>query len=83
MRLYFRNHHLDPQYEIMQKSRTYMERFEDKYVLEELLTNYIESQETGIRQVFEKYLDAVNEENVQLVEEGYLLGAEDREKMLR
>ena len=54
-----------------------------RYVIEDELTEKLGGTKTELYQLFEKFIDAYADEMDVLLEEMYLLGAKDREKMLK
>lgn len=83
MKSFCKNYYSDFEKEAIKNSESYKERREERYKAEnELVLKLQEYGEEAI-ELFEKYLDAYADEIEVHLEEMYLMGAEDREKMLR
>ena len=83
IRSFCRNYYTDFQSEAVKSSEEYQEKRLLRYEVETKLATKIKECGNEIFALFEKYLDAYADEQEVLLEEMYLLGAEDREKMLR
>ena len=82
MRLFCRKYYSDYQMEAVEESGEYQSRKNKRYELEQNFELELQKYE-GLYGLFEKYLDACADEQEVLMEEIYLMGAQDREKMLR
>lgn len=74
---------MNPQNEAVKDSEEYKIKRNRRHELETKFTEYLKNAGQGMLQMFEEYLDAYADEQENLLEEMYLLGALDRERMLR
>lgn len=81
MRDFLRNYYSDFQTVAVKNSEEYQMRKNSRYEMEAEIELKLE--ENGLHNEFERYCDLVAEEIEVLMEAVYLLGAEDREKMLK
>jgi hypothetical protein len=80
---FYKRYYDNPQYEAIKNSELYKEKREKRYELEEKLELQMHVMEKNLFQLFDAYLNACADEQEILLEEMYLLGAGDREKMLK
>ena len=83
MREYYRTYYTNPFDEAIRDSVEYRVKQAVRYVIEDELTEKLGGSKTELYQLFEKFIDAYADEMDVLLEEMYLLGAKDREKMLK
>lgn len=83
MREYYRSYYTNPFDEAIRDSVEYRVKQAIRYVIEDELTEKLGGSKTELYQLFEKFIDAYADEMDVLLEEMYLLGAKDREKMLK
>ena len=83
MMSFYREFYENAQHEAVKESKAYHERKEQRYRIETELVSKMQQIGDDLFQLFEKYSDACADEQEVLLEEMYLLGAQDREKMLR
>lgn len=83
MQSFYKNYYMNPQNEAVKNSEEYPIKRNTRYELETKLTEYLKNTGEELLQLFEEYLDAYADEQEILLEEMYLLGATDRERMLR
>jgi len=83
MRHYYTNVYENPQRKAVENSDTYFEKRNLRYEKEENFINKMKSIAPGLNAYFEEYLDSYSDELEILLEEMYILGASDREKMLK
>lgn len=74
---------MNPQVEAIKDSNEYQEKLNQRYEVESKFTKLLKKFGNELVQVFQQYLDAYADEQEILLEEMYLMGALDREKMLR
>lgn len=74
---------MNPQNEAVKDSEEYKIKRNRRHELETKFTECLKNAGQGMLQMFEEYLDAYADEQEILLEEMYLLGALDRERMLR
>ena len=82
MRSFCRKYYSDYQMEATKGSEEYQSKKNKRYELECNFELELQKYE-GLEKLFEEYLDACADEQEVLQEEVYLLGAQDREKMMR
>lgn len=80
MKSFYRNYYEDVYSEAIKDSKEFQEKQKEKYDLQAKVEE--ELSEKGLK-LFEHLLDAFADEQDILLEEMYLLGAQDRERMLR
>ena len=83
MRTFLNNYYTDFQSEAIKGSKLYQAKHKQRYEIETELETEIKEVGKNIWQLFEKYLDACADEQEVLLAEMYLMGAQDRERMLR
>ena len=83
MRSFCKNYYSDFESTAVVGCDDYLEKRSQRYKEEKELVLRLQEDGKEIIELFEKYLDACADEKEVLMEEVYLLGAEDREKMLR
>lgn len=83
MKSFYKRYYSDAQVEAVRESQEYIQRRNVRYALEEQMEKRMKEVDISLLHLYEKYLDACADEQEILLEEMYLLGAEDREKMLR
>lgn len=83
MKSFCKNYYSDYQSEAVKDSEKYQERRKQRYETEKKLELKLQESGEEIQALFEQYLDACADELEVLLEEMYLMGAQDREKMLR
>lgn len=74
---------MNPQNEAVKDSEEYKIKRNWRHELETKFTECLKNTGQEMLQMFEEYLDAYADEQEILLEEMYLLGALDRERMLR
>lgn len=82
MRSFCQKYYSDFQTDAVKDSTEYQERKKKRYEIERKFELKLQEHE-GLEKLFEEYLDACADEQEVLQEEVYLLGAQDREKMMR
>ena len=82
-KLYKTNYYVDYQSEAVKDSEEYRKRKTKRYEMEKKFELLLQENSKELVEVFEDYLDAYADELEILLEEIYLMGAQDREKMLR
>ena len=80
MKSFYRNYYEDVYSEAIKEFTEYQEKQIVKYDLQAKIEE--EHSEKGLK-LFEQFLDALADEQEILLQEMYLLGAQDRERMLR
>ena len=80
MKSFYRNYYEDVYSEAIKEFTEYQEKQIVKYDLQAKIEE--ELSEKGLK-LFEQFLDALADEQEILLQEMYLLGAQDRERMLR
>lgn len=83
MKSFYKNYYMNPQVEAIKDSNEYQEKLNQRYEVESKFTKLLKKFGNELVQVFQQYLDAYADEQEILLEEMYLMGALDREKMLR
>lgn len=83
MRQYYRCMYENPQGVAVENSNMYSQKQSLRYEKEENFIKHLKGLAPELSQKFEDYLDAYSDEMEIVLEEMYLLGAKDREKMLQ
>ena len=83
MKLFLNNKYADLQTEAVKDSAEYKERRSYRYELEKKIELLLQELSKDLIKVFDDYIDACADEQEILLQEMYLMGAQDREKMLR
>ena len=83
MKSFLNNYYADYQSEAVKDSVEYQEKRKLRYETEKKFVLMLQENSKELVEVFEDYLDACADELEILLEEIYLMGAQDREKMLR
>ena len=83
MRLFYERYYENPASEAIRGSEKYHNLQGKRQEIESVLEEKLRVLGNDIMQLFDEYMDALVEEQEMLLKEMYLLGAEDREKMLR
>ena len=83
MKSFLNNYYADYQSEAVKDSVEYQEKRKLRYETEKKFVLMLQENSKELVEVFENYLDACADELEVLLEQMYLLGAADREKMLR
>lgn len=83
MKLFLNNYYADFQTEAVKDSAEYKERRSYRYELEKKIELLLQELSKDLIKVFDDYIDACADEQEILLQEMYLMGAQDREKMLR
>ena len=83
MKLFLNNYYADFQTEAVKDSAEYKERRRYRYELEKKIELLLQELSKDLIKVFDDYIDACADEQEILLQEMYLMGAQDREKMLR
>ena len=83
MKSFCKNYYSDFEYEAIKDSELYKEKRIERHNVENELILRLQEHGEDVIGLFEKYLDAYADEIEVHLEEMYLMGAEDREKMLR
>ena len=83
MKSFLNNYYADYQSEAVKDSEEYRKRQTKRYEMEKKFELLLQENSKELVEVFEDYLDACADELEVLLEQMYLLGAADREKMLR
>ena len=82
IRLFYQSFYENPQKDATKDSVKYDTKRMVRYEKEKILIELLENLGDEILQAFEEYLDAYADEQDVMLEEMYLMGAEDRERML-
>ena len=83
MKSFLNNYYADYQSEAVKDFEEYRKRQTKRYEIEKKFELLLQENSKELVEVFEGYLDACTDELEVLLEQMYLLGATDREKMLR
>ena len=83
MRAFYREFYSNPQSEAVKDSEEYKNKRFVRYCIEEKLFAKLKENNMELYEYIEKYLDAYADEVEIALEEMYLLGAWDRERMLK
>ena len=83
MKSFLNNYYSDFQTEAVKDSEEYKERRSYRYELEKKFEVLLLELSNELTKLFEDYLDACSDEQEILLQEMYLMGAQDREKMLK
>ena len=83
MKSFLNNYYADYQSEAVKDSEEYRKRQTKRYEMEKKFELLLQENSKKLVEVFEDYLDVYADELEILLEEIYLMGAQDREKMLR
>ena len=83
MKSFLNNYYADYQSEAVKDSVEYQEKRKLRYETEKKFVLMLQENSKELVEVFEDYLDVCADELEVLLEEIYLMGAQDREKMLR
>ena len=83
MKSFLNNYYADFQTEAVKDSAEYKERRSYRYELEKKIELLLQELSKDLIKVFDDYIDACADEQEILLQEMYLMGAQDREKMLR
>ena len=83
MRAYYRNYYAHAYDVAVADSDEYRQKQKIRYALEDELTQMMGCTQTPLYEKFDEYISAYADEMDVMHEEAYLLGAADREKMLR
>lgn len=83
MRSFYEKYYADPQKTAVKDSEEYTKQRDLRYDVEERFVKLLSKSDDDLEQLFEEYLDACADEIEILLREIYLLGASDREKMLK
>ena len=83
MKSFYKRYYDDPQCEAVCESELYKEKRARRYELEEELEKALGEVGEKLKQLFNIYLDSCAAEQEVLIEQMYLLGAADRERMLK
>ena len=83
MKSFYKNYYMNPQDEAVKDSEEYLIKRNMRHELETKFTECLKNAGQEMLQMFEEYLDAYADEQEILLEEMYLLGTLDRERMLR
>ena len=83
MRDYYRNNYLHAYDTAVAGSEEYKKKRDVRYDKEDQLTKLLGGIRTEAYEIFDEYIAAYADEMDVMLEEVYLLGARDREKMLR
>lgn len=83
MSSFYEKYYINPQEEAVGDSNDYIRKKNLRYEIENKLVEQLKGLDEKILFMFEEYLDACADEQEVLLLRMYLLGAEDREKMLR
>ena len=82
MKLFCQNYYADFQTEAVKNSEEYQEKRSRRYDLENKIELALQEYGKEVVGLIEQYLDAYADEQEILLQEMYLMGAQDREKML-
>ena len=83
MRTYYRRFYENPCDLVVADSEEFREKRDLRYKLEDELTEMMGGNRTSLYQKFDDYISAYADEMEVMREETYLLGAADREQMLK
>ena len=83
MKSFLNNYYADYLSEAVKDSEEYRKRQTKRYEMEKKFELLLQENSKKLVEVFEDYLDVYADELEILLEEIYLMGAQDREKMLR
>ena len=83
MREFYKNFYMHPSDEAIKDSEEYKEKSRIRFELENEVEKMLGGMGTAEYKKFDDFLTAFYDENEVLLEEMYLLGAYDRERMLR
>ena len=83
MKSFLNNYYADYQSEAVKDSEEYHKRRKKRYEIEKKFVLMLQEYSKESVELFEHYLDAYADEQEILLQEMYLMGAQDREKMLR
>lgn len=83
MKSFLNNYYADYQSEAVKDSEEYRKRQTKRYEIEKKFELLLQEHGEELLFLFEQYLDAYADEQEVLMQETYLMGAQDREKMLR
>lgn len=83
MREFYQKFYLHPSDEAIKDSKEYKEKSKIRSELENEVEKILGGTGTAEYKMFDNFLTAFYDENEVLLEEMYLMGARDREKMLR
>lgn len=82
MKSFYRNYYENPQGEATKDSPVFTEKHNLRYEFEDKFIEILHELGPDALSAFEQYMDAYTDEQEVVLEEMYLLGAKDREKML-
>ena len=82
MKSFLNNYYADFQSEAVKESEEYKEKRNKRYEMERAFELGLQEYKE-LSELFEAYLDACADESEILLEEMYLMGAQDRERMLK
>lgn len=83
MKLFYEKCYTYPQEVVIKDSEEYIGKRKLRYEAEEKFVEQLKKYDGELELMFEQYLDACADEEEILMQEMYLLGASDREKMLK
>ena len=83
MKSFLNNYYADYQSEAVKDSEEYRKRQTKRYEIEKKFELLLQENSKELVELFEVYLDSCADEFEILLQEMYLMGAQDREKMLR
>ena len=83
MREFYRNFYMHPCDEAIKDSEEYKEKNQIRFELENEVEKMLGGTRTNEYKIFDDFLTAFYDEYEVLLEEMYLMGARDRERMLR
>lgn len=83
MKTFLNNYYMDYQSEAVKDSVEYQERRKQRYEIEKKFVLLLQESSKELVELFEVYLDSCADELEILLQEMYLMGAQDCEKMLR
>ena len=83
IRSFYQRYYENPQGEAVKDSEEYKNKRDKRYEEESKLIKLLEKTNSDLLNALENYLDACADEQDVLLEETYLMGAYDHEKMLR
>lgn len=83
MKSFLNNYYADYQSEVVIDSEEYEERRTRRHEIEKKFVLLLQENSKELVELFEAYLDSCSDELEILLQEMYLMGAQDREKMLR
>ena len=81
MRSFCQNYYFDFQTEAVKDSKEYQERRAQRYEIEKKFVLLLQESSKELVELFEVYLDSCTDELEILLQETYLMGAQDREKI--